>query len=570
MKQFNQRIIPSELRYKSAPSVDQEVDIIFEQNSKVNIEYDRIATVSLQQVYEDERQSCEIFRPTFQINYVYDNRYIGTTNYAPFRDNLFYVSAETSSLSNVWYGYPQFYEFDFFRPNVNDQHIVYQSKSGFSYNWSFYITYPHNNDYEKKLNCDLNGVSFPGWVAKDGIPFKINKIQINGDKLISFECPMSHGLQVAESVELSFGYNNTKIFEVYSLGNTKVDSEQTVFNIFDVGYTGTTFSTNRVGTFKRIINTDSIEETRSKYYVREHKVLLSNDDLIITKTGFQKNSFYEEKQITLSSLTPNRITRVSKKNNTDSYTITTRKDLDLSFLYNNKKQPITEIFLTVINKGYSGYFNKPTVNNISLKEGWFFNITENTNFWWADTNFNSNTNISTNSYTKTDYNGVTKSFYYNETLTTGETMYGDFCEWNDYEQKERVISEYYHKLKYNQDNFQIEISPSQNAPGFYYKPHNKMTLRVFSDYIETGDLSNVDNVPFYSFYSNSNKEFIWRDLYLYGFIDQLGRGVDYPFLNNSHYPFETLIFKLIPEGSNSNNLISGINIPIKPIEDGCE
>jgi hypothetical protein len=92
LKFYNFRIIPSNLRYKSAPSVDQEVILSFDNKSQVGTEFDRITTVSLPQVYDDERQACEVFRPTFQLNYVFDNKYIGITNYKPFLDNLYSVN----------------------------------------------------------------------------------------------------------------------------------------------------------------------------------------------------------------------------------------------------------------------------------------------------------------------------------------------------------------------------------------------------------------------------------------------------------------------------------------------
>jgi hypothetical protein len=97
-----------------------------------------------------------------------------------------------------------------------------------------------------------------------------------------------------------------------------------------------------------------------------------------------------------------------------------------------------------------------------------------------------------------------------------------------------------------------------------------MTLRNFSDYVETADVGEVDNVPTYSFFSKVDQQFRWRDLYSYGFIDSLFIGVDYPFLNSAHYPFENIVFRLIPEGANYNSTIQGINFPIKPLIDECE
>jgi hypothetical protein len=480
---------------------------------------------------------------------------------------VYYVDAENSLGSGVWNGYPQFYEFDFLRVNDGSQHFTFQSKSAYTYNWSYYITYPYNNNYTKKLVCtNLNNVNYT-WLAQDGIPFVIKNITMNGDRLISFECISPHGLQPAESVELSFGYNNKNIFEVYSVGNDNYGSETNVFNIYNFGYTGNTFLDRTNGTFKRIINSDNIVETKSKYYIREHKVLVGVNDIIMTKSGFEKNPFNEERQLELSSITPNKITRISQKVSGNSYLATLKKDIDLNDIVDNQKRPISQLFLSIINKGYSGYFNDP-VNGIGLKQGWDFNVMPKNNAWWAPINSDSNTNITTSSYVKTDISGNTKTFYYNNDLNVGDVIDGDFCEWNDYEQTERVISSCNQKITYNQNVFQT--STSTNPDGFYYKPHNSMTVRVFSDYVETGNISNVDQVPFYSFYSESDQEFRWRDLYGYGFIDELGLGVDYPYLNNSHYPYQSVIFKLSPEGINANSYITGTTTPVKPIIDGCE
>ena len=80
-------IIPSNLEYKAAPAVDQEISFTIEEQSQQLIEYDRNSTISLAQVYDDERQACTIFRPTFKLTYLYANTYTGTTDYLPFQYN---------------------------------------------------------------------------------------------------------------------------------------------------------------------------------------------------------------------------------------------------------------------------------------------------------------------------------------------------------------------------------------------------------------------------------------------------------------------------------------------------
>jgi hypothetical protein len=559
-------IIPSGLQYKSAPLVDQEISISLEQQSQQITEYDRSQSISLAQIYDDERQSSTIFRPTFKVNYLYGNTYTGTTNYLPFMYRLYYVDPENSTLNNVWRGFPQYYEFDFYRPDVSDQHIRYQSKSAYTYNWTYYVSYAHQNNYDKQLSYELNGTSL-NWKASEGIPFYINNSVQNGSNVVSFQCISPHGLSSGEYVELSFSYNGINLFQVYSLGNGLFDSDEYIFNIYNVGYTGATFANNVTGTFKRVTNPDNILETKSKYYVREHKILTNLEDCIMTKNGFEKNVFSEEKKFEYSSITPNNVSRVSQKTSSNSYNITVNYDLDLANLLDNQKRPVSELFLTIINKGYTGYFNEPT-NGIGLKQGWRFNLTSTSNSWWNGTNLNSNTKILTSSYTLTS--GVTKTFYYNQDLMSGDTIDGDFCEWNDYEQLERVVSPYYQKIRYNQSVFQTTQNANTNSPGFYYEPHTPMTIRVFSDYIETGDIQFVDGIPSYAYFSNSDQQFRWRDLYSYGFIDNLDRGVDYPFLNFAQYPFKEVQFRLIPEGINYNSGLLGVPFPVKPLIDGCE
>jgi hypothetical protein len=202
----------------------------------------------------------------------------------------------------------------------------------------------------------------------------------NGSGVIRLECIAPHGLTQGEYVELSLSYRNSNIFEVYNLGNGNFGSDVYIFNILNIGFTGNTFNNGVTGTFKRVINPDNME-TKSKYYIRENKVLTNVDDLIVTKAGFEKNVFSEEMKFEFSSITPNKVSRISQKTSSNAYDITSSYDLDFSNLRDNQKRPITEIYLTAIFRGFSGYFNQPN-NNVGLKQGWEFNITKTPNAWW--------------------------------------------------------------------------------------------------------------------------------------------------------------------------------------------
>jgi hypothetical protein len=172
-------------------------------------------------------------------------------------------------------------------------------------------------------------------------------------------------------------------------------------------------------------------------------------------------------------------------------------------------------------------------------------------------------------------NGINIDFTYLKSLKSGDTINGNYCEWNDYEQKERVISEMYHKFTFNTDVFDMSsVDMNNNQFGYYYKPNRRMKIRGFSDYIETGSINNMVGVPDYSYFSTTYNSFIWRDLYTYGFNDGLGNGVDYPFLNGKHYPYENFIFRIIPEGTNyiesSLNNYATLYGAAQPTKDDCE
>ena len=100
-----------------------------------------------------------------------------------------------------------------------------------------------------------------------------------------------------------------------------------------------------------------------------------------------------------------------------------------------------------------------------------------------------------------------------------------------------------------------------------YKPHYSIPIRVFSDYIENANLEDIDSAPFYSFYSNNDTKFYWRDLYQFGFIDNDGLGLDIPFINGAHYPFKDITFIHYPTKRNTSLIVNNINLPIT---DPCE
>jgi hypothetical protein len=594
---FDTKIILGSLRYKSAPDVDTSLTVPFKQTFKENVEFDRSADVSLAQIYDDERQKSDIFRPSCKVSLIFKNSFAGTTKYLPFKNSLYYINLKslyknicTVPLTNVTYsGYPQYNEFDFMRNDYefsgyttpdqnNTYHIKFKQKNYTSYNWGFYLSYPYENVYNKQLQAlETKSKQVLTWNVSDGIPFIIDRAQLGGLNLISFRCPIKHGISAGEFIKLSFNYNGTDLFLVQSLGDGFYGSDEYVLNIIDVGYLEPTFNIGNTGTLKRVIDNQNIDDTISTYYIVNHKILTKNTDYVLTKTGFEQLIFNKVKQNEDPNLTPNKIRRTSIKEDNKTYTLSFDKDIKINELRDNLDRPITELYFTFIWSGYFGWTlggvdrvkNKP----YGLKQGYDFNIqydlgpNQQPSTWWKKDNPNSDVNLSVSEYSIPPND---KPFYYVNHLTDGDMVEGGYYEWNKYLLTERKISDNYHKFTFNPNYFRIFglISGSEfnnNPKGYYYQPHHPIKLRDYSNYVETSEKPDVLNVP-YLFYSSSNRLYQWRDIYSYGYIDENGVGVDYPFFNGCHYPYTNIVFRLIPEGSNyvENNVVGTVT------KDDCE
>ena len=302
------------------------------------------------------------------------------------------------------------------------------------------------------------------------------------------------------------GYNGNKLYQVYSLGNNGFGSEKYVFNIYDNGFTGTSFANGNEGTFKRIIDINNSAETMSKYYVRKHRIITDVSDSILTKAGFDQNGFGVRRQYETATLTPNNVSRITQKEGNQSFLLSFSKDIDISKYRDNLNRPISELYFTIINKGYFGWMNLPYANGVSIRQGYKYNLTSTVSKYWSLSNLGINlSNIKTMFYNKPG--GFT--FYYNKDLKSGDTLDGAYCEFNQFEQQERVLSEIYHKIGFNPNLF---VMPTQqvfgvpNPNGYYYQPHHEIKLRVYSDYLEEGDVTGITDFPDYAYYSNYKNE----------------------------------------------------------------
>jgi hypothetical protein len=198
---------------------------------------------------------------------------------------------------------------------------------------------------------------------------------------------MRHGLQVGEFVQLSINYNGNSFFQVTSLGDSGSGSDEFIFNIRNVGYTGSTFLTNTQGTFKRVLNLANSADTISEYYIRRHRILTTSDCSVLTNAGFEQNVYFDKKKCEIKPLTPNNTQRTSVKEGSRSYNLSFNCDVDLNGVRDNQNRPVSNLYFTTIWRGYFGWTQK-------LRQGWYFNtFLDNTKpqIWWDQNNPNSNT-----------------------------------------------------------------------------------------------------------------------------------------------------------------------------------
>ena len=572
------RIVRGSDRYAGAPDTDLFIQVPIENTKKSIIEGDRTVLLNLEERFDHERQISTKFRIAGKIVNLFDNIVSGkTNNYQPFENELYLIDPTKTvvdALGDVsladWRGYPPYDEFNFFRTSGVPGHIIYRSKSASTYNWSTYLTYPYSNDYNQYMTYtnEENGAKITYQVS-EGVPYVIKNRVVNGKNMLTFYCGYKHNIVEGDYIYLQTPINGSNLLEVYSLGDQAFGNDDKVLNVYNYGFTGSTINDDYMGNLKKVINPNNSGETMSKYYVRKHKTLTDVSNVDLTRMAFEQNNFPVKKKLEYSALTPNQVTRISVKDGRGSFGVSFDKDIDIISLMDNLDRPITELFVTIVNKGYMGYFNSPPISNPTkgLEVGWSFNfLRDSIDDWWSKINVNNKDNITNDYYDKQGDNGLNIRFYYNKDLPIGTELKGDVCEWNEFNQKETVVSPISHKFSFNPSIF--STNADINLPdGYTYNPHHSVKLRTYSDYIEVGDKDDVSGVPDYSFFSKYEGQWRWRDIYSYGFVDTGGNGVNYPFLNGEHYPFADILFLQTPLMKN-NNVYN--NIIFQPIIDNCE
>jgi hypothetical protein len=564
-------ILPG-LEYYKAPSVDLTTRVALETNEELLREGDRSIILDLEQQFSDERNEIKNYKIYGKIRMVFRNMYSGNTSYANLAEYL-YLSGDGSSGDNT--GYLPYDEFAFIRKDTYRQDISVPSVSGATYgtytptfslptnprnrhqnisnmnapyhNWNLYLSYVYSSDsnfpmkYTLSGTTKVEGTNIKTFVSGDGIPCRVES-KTGYYKLTS---PVKHGINDNEFVLIS-----GKTYSISSLGDDKYDSQNYVINLNKQQFSGSTTLPGII-TIKRCVDDKNVSGTTSSYYVHKHKILTKEKDYILDKAGFESSIFEDEKKLLFeNSAGVNDV--LVERNRGESLIYDFREPFVLTGLTNNLGYTPSEVYISVVFRNGSGYFEYPP------KVGYKFNLHND----WIDNHFSGSTSLET-TFPSTGITGNTgiTGFTAGLPLSVGTISTGAFVEYNDVDLKERIISESLHKIvnpltifDHDQDQTVVEFSgaTANNKMGLLYQPHYRVKLRQLSDYVETSNTNNILDLPDNAKYFPDQGLWKWRDVFDHGYIDENGNGTDYPFINGQHYVKTDINFYFLNEREYNN------------------
>jgi len=571
------QIILPEKRYEKASTQDLTTTIGLENSSELLREGDKTVILNLDELYFDERNDSKNYKIYGKLKMVFRNMYLGLAPY----DNLNeYLYLQGDGADNNFYGYMPYNEFAFLRNDIyrNDPNIFTVNSSSLGtytpsfvlpdpipnkhqtlslleapyHNWNIYLTYVNDQDSAYPMKYTLSGatktenVNLITFVSGDGIPCRVE----SKTGYYKLTCPVKHGINDGEFVKIK-GITS-KVYSVSSLGDERYDSQYYVINLNKAQFSGTSLAPLII--IKRCVDAENISGTTSSYYVHKHRVLTDSTHYILDKAGFETPIFEDEKKLLLENA-GGLSNFLVERNRMESVIFDFKDSFILTGLTNNLDFTPTEVYLSVINRNGSGYFDQ-------VKVGYRFHLHDT----WIDNHFSGTTSVEPSIQLDTAFTKDGVTFHPFKGLNIGDTLIGAFVEYNHSELKERVISEAFHKLSnpvtifnYRQeDPTYYSGATNANKVGLYYQPHHKIKLRELSPYVETSNTNNILDLPENAEYFPSEGLWKWRDLYDHGYIDPDGNGTDYPFVNGQHYVMSNINFYLRNEQAFTNKS-DGIN-----------
>lgn len=324
-----------------------------------------------------------------------------------------------------------------------------------------------------------------------------------------------HTLRVNDFVEVRVGTNTTNVV-IDKLNNLYKVVATPTLDTFVIKYDFTPQG-NTLNTINYSLLYKYLDGVPSEYYFRQFKILTEPKDYEIYRASFSTNIFND-----------NALNNV--------FLFHFNKDIDVSDLRDNLGRPISDLFLSVIKRsssvanGYDGYFN------------------------WSETlQIMDHNRLATPVPTSSELNlEIYSDLEFNLSGTSGtyKTIdevynYCDFVEYNRAFLDETILSDTLGRFAPKQIYYNNITNPNPNDvtynfyDGYTYKIHHKIKVRDFSDVIETTENKDDEIFPDYV-QINNDGTVSWRDLLDIGILEGSNDkiGVDYPFVNSTHYLFE--------------------------------
>jgi hypothetical protein len=390
-------------------------------------------------------------------------------------------------------------------------------------NWDLTVTYPFENDDSHYL-------------VKNGLLITtINRREFGGRNLIALGTAVNHNLIAGDRVRIS-NMPDSALNGDYDVLGLGLDNGDYMNNFFVIELSSDDANVNSIininfggARMKRLYYG---HETR--YYLRKFKKvntypskkMIENDDYELFPLGFSKTLYYDS-----------------------LFQVIFNEDIDISGLKDNLGRPVTEMYITILKTNSNGVFTN-VVDGFDL-----INIEGNVKVNGVSSNLCNIRKMHT-----LDVNNVNKPFVSHTPFDTNvniddTTFYGDLVEFSPYEYKETILSEVMHRFNTidRENNVKIDIDDNaerdenkkkktiegNRCEGYIYKPHHRIVLREYSNYVEQGD-DNILNMPDYKFTIAPNM-YLWRDLTPFG-SSSTEKSLDYPFVNGCHYIYNNIMF----------------------------
>lgn len=227
-------------------------------------------------------------------------------------------------------------------------------------------------------------------------------------------------------------------------------------------------------------------------FIRNYTVMTKLQDIEVYRAGYSTNIFYN-----------------------GVYEFDFNLDFDVNGILDAFGKPINNFYL---------FFNyKPSVNGLSVPETVFRD-------------------------TLTGVTGTTFPVPY-VVHNPGDVIVGDLVNYVNIDFEE-VLQE--------QMNYYVNFPYGGLELQFKYNPFVPINIRDFSDEISHGNLTGGTEtdleIPSYAIPIDDKGNVIWKEILDNGYIDPItGNGVDFPFLNQRHYVFNTIILPMTPNMNHPNS-----------------